>query len=305
MEQLKVQAGKSGRKGIILAGGSGSRLHPLTLGTSKQIMPIYDKPMIFYPISVLMLAGIRELLVISTPEDLPNFRRLLGDGAQFGVKFSYAEQPRPEGLAQAFIIGADFLQKSPAALVLGDNLFYGHDFTDTLGAASADTKNATIFGHEVADPQAYGVVEFDAQGKATSLEEKPMKPKSHFAVPGLYFYPNDVCERAAVLKPSPRGELEITDLNRTYLESGSLRVLKLGRGTAWLDTGTHDSLLEAAEFVRTIQHRQGLRIACLEEIGLEMGFLSEAEFAKSAERLGKSTYGAYLRSVLARRRKEV
>jgi glucose-1-phosphate thymidylyltransferase len=292
------------RKGIVLAGGSGSRLHPLTLANSKQLMPVYDKPLVFYPVSVLMLAGIRDLLVISTPEDLPNFRRLLGDGSQFGVEFSYAEQPRPEGLAQAFIIGAEFLCGSPAALVLGDNLFYGHDFTDTLTAANADTQEATIFGYEVADPQAYGVVEFDAQGRAISLEEKPAKPKSDYAVPGLYFYPGDVCERAAALKPSPRGEFEITDLNRTYLESGNLRVQKLGRGTAWLDTGTHDSLLEAAEFVRTIQHRQGLRIACLEEIGLERGFLTEDQFAKSADRVGKSTYGAYLRSVLERRRRE-
>jgi len=292
------------RKGIILAGGSGSRLHPLTLATSKQVMPVYDKPMVFYPISVLMLAGIRDLLVISTPEDLPNFRRLLGDGSQFGVRFSYAEQPKPEGLAQAFLIGSDFLGESPAALVLGDNLFYGHDFTDTLSIANSNSENATIFGYEVADPQAYGVVEFDEQGNAISLEEKPKQPKSNYAVPGLYFYPGDVCRRAARLKPSPRGELEITDLNRSYLESGNLRVQKLGRGTAWLDTGTHDSLLEAAEFVRTIQHRQGLRIACLEEIGLEMGFLTEDQFAQSAERLGKSTYGAYLRSVLERRRRE-
>jgi glucose-1-phosphate thymidylyltransferase len=295
---------KHSRRGIVLAGGSGSRLHPLTLATSKQVMPIYDKPMVFYPISVLMLAGIHELLVISTPEDLPSFRRLLGDGSQFGVEFSYAEQPRPEGLAQAFTIGVEFLRGSPAALVLGDNLFYGHDFTDMLTAANADTQDATIFGYEVADPQAYGVVEFDTQGRAISLEEKPAKPKSNYAVPGLYFYPGDVCERAAALKPSTRGELEITDLNRTYLESGNLRVQKLGRGTAWLDTGTHDSLLEAAEFVRTIQHRQGLRIACLEEIGLEMGFLTEDQFATSAERLGKSTYGAYLRSVLERRKRE-
>ena len=292
------------RKGIILAGGSGSRLHPLTLGTSKQIMPVYDKPMIYYPASVLMLSGIRELLVISTPEDLPSFRRLLGDGSHFGVEFSYEEQPRPEGLAQAFLIGASFLGGAPAALVLGDNLFYGHDFTDTLAAADDDTGNATIFGYEVADPQAYGVVEFDRGGRVVSLEEKPETPKSHYAVPGLYFYPGDVCERAEALKPSPRGELEITDLNKSYLGSGNLRVSKLGRGTAWLDTGTHDSLLEAAEFVRSIQHRQGLRIACLEEIGLEMGFLTEDEFAKSADRLGKSTYGAYLRSVLARRRKD-
>jgi glucose-1-phosphate thymidylyltransferase len=292
------------RRGIILAGGAGSRLHPLTLGTSKQIMPVYDKPMVYYPASVLMLAGIRELLVISTPEDLPSFRRLLGDGSHFGVEFFYAEQPRPEGLAQAFLIGDSFLGGSAAALVLGDNLFYGHDFTDTLAASAADMDNATIFGYEVADPQAYGVVEFDREGRAVSLEEKPAKPKSNYAVPGLYFYPGDVSERAAALKPSPRGELEITDLNRTYLEAGRLRVQKLGRGTAWLDTGTHDSLLEAAEFVRTIQHRQGLRIACLEEIGLEMGFLTEEQFAASAERLGKSTYGAYLRSVLERRKRE-
>jgi glucose-1-phosphate thymidylyltransferase len=292
------------RKGIILAGGAGSRLHPLTLATSKQVMPVYDKPMVFYPISVLMLAGIRELLVISTPEDLPNFRRLLGDGSQFGVEFAYAEQPRPEGLAQAFLIGKEFLDGSPSALVLGDNLFYGHDFTDILGAAHADTENATIFGYEVAAPQTYGVVEFGPQGLAISLEEKPSNPKSNYAVPGLYFYPADVCQRAEDLDPSPRGELEITDLNRTYLESGHLRVQKLGRGTAWLDTGTHDSLLEAAEFVRTIQHRQGLRIACLEEIGLDMGFLTEEQFARSAERLGQSTYGAYLRSVLVRRKRE-
>jgi len=292
------------RKGIILAGGAGSRLHPLTLGTSKQIMPVYDKPMVYYPISVLMLAGIRDLLVISTPEDLSRFRRLLGDGSHFGVSFSYTEQPRPEGLAQAFHLGAEFLDGASAALVLGDNLFYGHDFTDTLALAARDSENATIFGYEVADPQAYGVVEFGHDGGALSLEEKPAKPKSNYAVPGLYFYPGDVCERAAALKPSPRGELEITDLNRTYLQSGNLRVQKLGRGTAWLDTGTHDSLLEAAEFVRTIQHRQGLRIACLEEIGLEMGFLNEEQFAQSAERLGKSTYGAYLRSVLERRQRE-
>ena len=292
------------RRGIVLAGGAGSRLHPITLGASKQLVPVYDKPMVYYPLSVLMLAGIRDLLIISTPEDQSGFRRLLGEGSQFGVEFSYAEQPRPEGLAQAFQIGADFLDGAPATLVLGDNLFYGHDFTDTLAIAAADSANATIFGYEVADAEAYGVVEFDLDGKAISLEEKPAKPKSNYAVPGLYFYPSDVCERAAALKPSSRGELEITDLNRTYLDSGNLRVQKLGRGTAWLDTGTHDSLLEAAEFVRTIQHRQGLRIACLEEIGLEMGFLSEEQFTKSTERLGKSTYGAYLHSVLERRQRE-
>ena len=288
------------RKGIVLAGGAGSRLHPLTLATSKQLMPVYDKPMVYYPISVLMLAGIRDILIISTPFDLPAFERLLGDGSQFGVRFSYAEQPSPDGLAQAFLIGADFLNGAPAALVLGDNLFYGNDFTDTLASANQDVNNATIFGYPVSDPQAYGVVEFDSNGKAISLEEKPAKPKSHFAVPGLYFYSSDVVERARALKPSARGELEITCLNRSYLEAGRLNVQKLGRGTAWLDTGTHDSLLQAAEFVRVIQHRQGLRIACLEEIGLEMGFLDETSFEQSIQRLGKSSYGDYLRSILQR-----
>ena len=288
------------RKGIVLAGGSGSRLHPLTLATSKQLMPVYDKPMVYYPISVLMLAGIREILIISTPFDLPAFERLLSDGSQFGVCFSYAEQPCPDGLAQAFLIGADFLNGAPAALVLGDNLFYGNDFTDTLASANQDVNNATIFGYPVSDPQAYGVVEFDSNGKAISLEEKPAKPKSHFAVPGLYFYCSDVVDHARALKPSARGELEITCLNRSYLKAGRLNVQKLGRGTAWLDTGTHDSLLQAAEFVRVIQHRQGLRIACLEEIGLEMGFLDETSFEQSIQRLGKSSYGDYLRSVLQR-----
>jgi glucose-1-phosphate thymidylyltransferase len=291
------------RKGIVLAGGSGSRLHPLTLGVSKQLMPVYDKPMIYYPISVLMLTGIREILIISTPHDLPAFRRLLGDGSQFGVRFEYAEQPKPEGLAQAFLIGADFLAGAPAALVLGDNLFYGHDFTDTLAEANGDTEYATVFGYEVADPSAYGVVEFDAKGQAISLEEKPSHPKSHFAVPGLYFYSSDVVEAARHLKPSTRGELEITDLNRVYLEQGRLHVQKLGRGTAWLDTGTHDSLLDAAQFVQVIQHRQGLRISCLEEIGLQMGFLDEAAFERSIENLGKSSYGTYLREVLKRRKR--
>lgn len=289
------------RKGIVLAGGSGSRLHPLTLAVSKQLMPVYDKPMVYYPISVLMLAGIREILIISTPYDLPAFRSLLGDGSQFGVHFSYAEQPSPDGLAQAFLIGAEFLGNSPAALVLGDNLFYGHDFTETLAAASSNLQSATIFGYEVADPKAYGVVEFDATGRAISLEEKPAQPKSNFAVPGLYFYSNDVVEQASALKPSARGELEITCLNRRYLEAGRLQVEKLGRGTAWLDTGTHDSLLEAAEFVRVIQNRQGLRIACLEEIGFQMGFLDQTGFEKSIEKLGKSSYGNYLRTVLQRK----
>jgi len=290
------------RKGIVLAGGSGSRLHPLTLAVSKQLMPVYDKPMVYYPVSVLMLSGIREILIISTPTDLPAFRALLGDGSQFGVEFSYAEQPSPDGLAQAFLIGENFLGDSLAALVLGDNLFYGHDFTDTLAQATQDFQNATIFGYEVADPKAYGVVEFAPSGKAISLEEKPEIPKSHFAVPGLYFYPNDVCEQAQNLKPSARNELEITCLNRRYLEAEKLQVQKLGRGTAWLDTGTHDSLLEAAEFVRAIQNRQGLRIACLEEIGYQMGYLDQSGFEKSIEKLGKSSYGNYLRTVLNRKK---
>ena len=291
------------RKGIVLAGGTGSRLHPLTMAVSKQLMPVYDKPMIYYPISVLMLAGIREILIISTPHDLPSFRRLLGDGSRYGVRFEYAEQPSPDGLAQAFLIGADFIDGAPAALVLGDNLFYGHDFTDILGDADRDQEFATVFGYEVAEPSAYGVVEFDASGKAISLEEKPAIPKSNYAVPGLYFYSSDVVDKARALKPSARGELEITDLNRVYLEEGRLHVQKLGRGTAWLDTGTHESLLEAADFVRAIQNRQGLRIACLEEIGLQMGFLDEAAFERSLEPLGKSTYGTYLRGVLKRRKK--
>jgi glucose-1-phosphate thymidylyltransferase len=273
------------------------------MAVSKQLMPVYDKPMIYYPISVLMLAGIREILIISTPHDLPAFRRLLGDGSRYGVRFEYAEQPSPDGLAQAFLIGADFLAGSPAALVLGDNLFYGHDFTDILSAADQDKEFATVFGYEVADPSAYGVVEFDGAGKAISLEEKPANPRSNYAVPGLYFYSGDVVEKARALKPSSRGELEITDLNRVYLEEGRLQVQKLGRGTAWLDTGTHESLLEAADFVRAIQNRQGLRIACLEEIGLQMGFVDEAAFERALEPLGKSTYGTYLREVLKRRKR--
>ena len=288
------------RKGIILAGGSGSRLHPLTLAISKQLMPVYDKPMIYYPISVLMLAGIREILIISTPQDLPAFERLLGSGEQFGVKFSYAAQPRPEGLAQAFLIGEEFVGNSPSALVLGDNLFFGNEFGRILASADSRRAGATIFGYEVSNPSAYGVIEFDASGVALSLEEKPARPRSRWAIPGLYFYDERVVGFAKALKPSPRGELEITDLNRCYLADGTLRVEKFGRGTAWLDTGTHDSLLEAAHFVQTIQKRQGLRIACLEEIALHNGWLTVEELSRSASALGKSSYGEYRLEVVNR-----
>ncbi|CAM3037825.1 glucose-1-phosphate thymidylyltransferase RfbA [Rariglobus hedericola] len=288
------------RKGIVLAGGSGTRLYPLTIAVSKQLMPVYDKPMIYYPLSVLMLADIREILIISTPTDLPLFHRLLGDGSQFGVTFSYAEQPSPDGLAQAFTIAADhgFLTgNEPCALVLGDNLFYGHDFVSCLQSAGAQSAGATIFGYHVADPKAYGVVEFAPDGRVLSLEEKPASPKSNYAVPGLYFYDKDVVTRARALKPSARGELEITDLNRLYLERGDLRVELLGRGTAWLDTGTHDSLLEAAQFVSVIENRQGLKIACLEEIALRKGWLDQAGLAAQIARLGKSSYGSYLKNL--------
>ena len=288
---------KHPRKGIVLAGGSGTRLYPLTIAVSKQLMPVYDKPMIYYPLSVLMLAGIREILIISTPDDLPLFKKLLGDGRQFGISLSYAEQPSPDGLAQAFTIAADtgFLKNEPAALILGDNLFYGHDFTRALQSAMERKNGATIFGYQVADPTAYGVVEFDDKGKALSLEEKPKHPKSDYAIPGLYFYDTNVVSLARSLKPSPRGELEITDLNRLYLEQDALNVELLGRGTAWLDTGTHDSLLEAAEFVKIIESRQGLKMACLEEIAFSSGWLNQKSLAQRIQVLGKSSYAAYLK----------
>ncbi|MEX1117390.1 MAG: glucose-1-phosphate thymidylyltransferase RfbA [Terrimicrobiaceae bacterium] len=293
------------RKGIVLAGGAGSRLHPLTLAISKQLMPVYDKPMIYYPLSVLMLAGIREILVISTPHDLPAFERLLGNGSQFGVEFSYAEQPKPEGLAQAFLIGENFLEGAPSALVLGDNLFFGNEFGRTLAQADALKHGATIFGYEVSNPSAYGVIEFDREGRALSLEEKPEKPRSRWAIPGLYFYDERAVDFVHTLTPSSRGELEITDLNRCYLKDGSLRAERFGRGTAWLDTGTHESLLEASHFVHTIQKRQGLRIACLEEIALHKGWLSIAQLAAGASVLGKSSYAEYLLEIIERAKKNI
>jgi glucose-1-phosphate thymidylyltransferase len=288
----------SQRRGIILAGGSGTRLYPLTIAVSKQLMPVYDKPMVYYPLSVLLLSGIREILLISTPEDLPLFQRLLGDGSQFGISLQYAAQPRPEGLAQAYHIGAEFVGDKPSALVLGDNIFYGQHFTEAVENADARVEGATIFGYHVAEPSAYGVVEFAPDGRVLSLEEKPQKPKSNFAVPGLYFYDHRAVEIAANLKPSPRGELEITDLNRRYLEEGKLQVEQLGRGTAWLDTGTHESLMEAAEFVSVIERRQGLKIACLEEIALRNKWITLADVEAQITHLGKSSYGAYLRRLL-------
>jgi glucose-1-phosphate thymidylyltransferase len=288
------------RKGIVLAGGSGTRLYPLTMAVSKQLMPVYDKPMVYYPISILMLAGIREILVISTPHDLPMFKKLLGDGSQFGVSFEYAEQPRPEGLAQALIIADDFLVGSPSALILGDNVFYGNELEMTLVEADARQEGATIFGYHVSDPTSYGVVDFDDDGKAVSLEEKPTEPKSNYAVPGLYFYDDRAPGFAKSQKPSPRGELEITDLNRTYLELDELAVELLGRGTAWLDTGSHDTLATATDFVKVIERRQGLKIACLEEIGFYKNWIGKADIETAVTRHGSSPYGAYLEQLLKR-----
>jgi len=278
-------------KGIILAGGSGTRLHPATLAVNKQLLPVYDKPMIYYPLSVLMLAGIRDILIISSPEYIDNYRRLFEDGSAFGLAISYAEQPRPEGLAQAFTIGADFIGGDDVALVLGDNIFFGAHLTDLLASAVARKGGATVFSYRVEDPERYGVVEFGEGGKAVSLEEKPAKPKSHHAVTGLYFYDNRVVELARNLKPSARGELEITDLNRLYMDAGDLFVEQMGRGYAWLDTGTHDSLLEASEFVRTIQHRQGIQIACLEEIAYNQGFITADRAREAGERVKITNYG--------------
>ena len=288
-------------KGIILAGGSGTRLHPMTLVTSKQLMPVYDKPMIYYPLSTLMLAGIRDILIISTPKDLPNFQALLGDGSKWGISLSYAEQPSPDGLAQAYIIGADFVGDSPSCLILGDNIFYGHGVSELFRSAIAYNNGATVFAYHVSDPERYGVVEFDKDRKALSIEEKPVKPKSNWAVTGLYFYDKDVIDVAANLKPSARGELEITDVNRIYLERGKLSVQELGRGYAWLDTGTPDSLLEASEFVATLERRQGFKISCPEEIAFRQGFIDSQELSFIAGSYGKSTYGTYLRHILSQK----